>query len=156
MYVLSLCFIYKLTRTPSQEACDLGLALKGADCGTGGNGWKTHRIPPSEETAQIATNPLCQSLPILFLICRYQTTLQHTYSQLPQEEPWGAGMMGYTVLELPLQHTRVSCPCCLLLKAQLQLIHQCSSLIYPSSERGFCRLCKSHESSFSFLIPFLV
>lgn len=89
---------------------------------------------------------------------RYQTTLQHTYSQLPQEEPWGAGMTGCTILRLPLQHTHVSCPninltSCLLLKAQLQLIHQCSFLIYISLERGVCGLCKSRESSSSLLLP---
>lgn len=57
-------------------------------------------------------------------------------------------------------HICVSCPsinptCCLLLKAQLQLIQQCSFLIYTCLERGFGRLCKSYGSSSSLLVPFL-
>lgn len=95
MYVLSLCFIYKLTRSPSQEVYDLGLALKDADCGMDGNGWKTHRAHPQKRqwlTWTRSADPHPHWFSFEPSSSRYQTSLQHTCSQLPQEEPWGTGM----------------------------------------------------------------
>lgn len=51
VYIKRVCvvhFIYKLTWSPSQEVYYLGLAQKDADCGTDGNGWKTHRRRDSD------------------------------------------------------------------------------------------------------------
>lgn len=97
VYIKRVCavpFIYKLTWSPSQEVYDLGLTLKDADCGMDRNGWKTQQKKRQWWPRSSCANPYPYCFTLDSSSSRYQTTLQHTYSQPPQEEPWGAGMVG--------------------------------------------------------------